>query len=52
MSEDTPCRNPGCGCPSTATSEYCSAACARAAVGDIPPAECGCGHAECRSQPG
>jgi len=41
------CRKPGCGCEPAAGSEYCSASCARAALGDIPPASCECGHAPC-----
>lgn len=49
---DDRCRNPGCRCPRTDDSEYCSAACARAALGDIGPADCGCGHAGCAAAPG
>ena len=41
------CRNPGCDCRATRSSEYCSAACARSANGGIPSAPCDCGHRNC-----
>jgi len=45
------CRKPGCHCKPAEGSEYCSASCARVALGDIPPASCECGHDGCRSEP-
>jgi len=49
--EPVPCRNPGCACPGTGTSEYCSASCASAANGLIAPAGCACGHPKCSPFP-
>lgn len=41
------CLKPGCGCVPAKGSDYCSASCARVALGDIPPAACECGHQGC-----
>ena len=44
------CQNPGCACSQASGSEYCSAPCAKAAIGEIPRAECECGHEACRHE--
>jgi hypothetical protein len=49
MSEVRSCRHVGCGCPATATSDYCSAECAKEARGDIARSPCACGHASCQT---
>lgn len=52
MLEEKHCRNPACGCPASGESEYCSAVCARGAIGAIAPASCECGHDACRAGAG
>ena len=41
------CAHAGCGCRVRGASDYCSAECARVAVGAIARDPCACGHAAC-----
>ena len=47
--QDQKCLHPSCGCTGTLTSDYCSAECARAAVGGIATEVCECGHPICHA---
>lgn len=49
MNEPRICEHPSCTCPLEGDSPYCSAECAKGALGEIPYATpCACGHPECR----
>ncbi len=51
MTSTTPqiCQSAHCACPTPDASGFCSARCARHAVGGVPAAACDCGHDTCTS---